>query len=325
MLRLDGRPGIRCCLSFEGIEDWIPARAAKHCSVRRKAAPIAVERIALSDVPAASNLAEEHVAGRWSPGSPLYRAALAVVVSTAREFTRRRHSWVLGGAWCGPGPMPLHAGDTQDLDTRYFASFGWRYFRFIPCTNRSGIEWLIVVHPTRTRPLDYPRIVPLDNEKLSAASNTRQRNLHRIFKWLADRYGHADPWASSELVRYGPVKSRPSTLGTEFIRDLLSVTGGGKASSFVDIRDYAMIRMLTGGVRREELAQQQASDLSADLIANPFVRVVPLKGAREFTQGRLVPLTRSSAQALTAYLRARRQHKQAKLAALWLGSRNRGP
>jgi hypothetical protein len=57
------------------------------------------------------------------------------------------------------------------------------------------------------------------------------------------------------MVRYGPVKSRPSTLAEDFIRDL-------KATSFVDARDHAMIRMLTDGVRREELAQQIITDLS---------------------------------------------------------------
>jgi hypothetical protein len=92
-------------------------------------------------------------------------------------------------------------------------------------------------------------------------TNTRQRNLHHLFKWLALRYGHPDPWAG-DMVRYGPVKVRPSTLAEEFIRDLLEVTGGGKATSFVDLRDHAMIRMLTEGVRREELAQQQITDLS---------------------------------------------------------------
>jgi integrase/recombinase XerD len=156
-------------------------------------------------------------------------------------------------------------------------------------------------------------------------TDTRQRNLHHLFKWLAARYGHADPWASGDLVRYGPVKSRPSTLAEEFIRDLLAATGGGKATSFIDARDHAIIRMLTEGVRREELAQQQLGDLSEDLIARPFVRVVPLKGAREFTQGRLVPLMMGSAQALSAYLRARRSHKQAALPWLWLGGSNRGP
>jgi integrase/recombinase XerD len=55
------------------------------------------------------------------------------------------------------------------------------------------------------------------------------------------------------------------------------------------------------------------------------VRVVPLKGARESSEGRLVPLMMPTAQALSAYLRARRSHKMARLSALWLGSRNRGP
>lgn len=163
------------------------------------------------------------------------------------------------------------------------------------------------------------------NSHTQNGTNTRQRNLHHLFKWLVVRYNHPDPWDSLELVRYGPVKSRPSTLDTEFIRDMLAVTGDGKASSFMDVRDHAIIRMLTEGVRREELAQIQVQDLSADLIANPFARLVPLKGAREFSQGRLVPLMLPSAQALMAYLRVRRAHKQASLPALWLGSRNRGP
>ncbi len=152
-------------------------------------------------------------------------------------------------------------------------------------------------------------------------TNTRQRNLHHLFKWLALKYGHQDPWTSPDLVRYGPVKSRPSTLAEEFIRDLLAVTGGGRATRFNDVRDHAIIRMLTEGVRREELAQQQLGDLSDDLIARPFVRVIPLKGAREFTQGRLVPLMLNTAKALAAYLRVRRVHPQTAQPALWLGPR----
>jgi len=162
------------------------------------------------------------------------------------------------------------------------------------------------------------------NAHSQGGTNTRQRNLHHLFKWLALRYDHPDPW-TDDMVRYGPVKSRPSTLAEGFIRDLLEVTGGGKATKFVDVRDHAMIRMLTEGVRREELAQQQITDLSGDLITRPFVRVVPLKGARDSSEGRLVPLMMTSAQALADYLRVRRSHKMARLPALWLGSRNRGP
>jgi len=39
--------------------------------------------------------------------------------------------------------------------------------------------------------------------------------------------------------------------------DLLSVTGGGKARSFIDVWDQAIIRMLTEDVHRTELAQIQ--------------------------------------------------------------------
>ena len=50
--------------------------------------------------------------------------------------------------------------------------------------------------------------------------------------------------------------------------------------AFEDARDHAMIRVLTEGVRRAELVQIRLDDLPADLIARPYIRVVPLKGAR---------------------------------------------
>jgi integrase/recombinase XerD len=153
-------------------------------------------------------------------------------------------------------------------------------------------------------------------------TNTRQRNLHHLFTWLQKAYDHPDPW-TPELQRYGPGKQRPSTLAEEFIRDLLEVTGGGKARDFDDVRDHAIVRSLTEGVRRTELAQQETADLSSDLIARPFVRVVPLKGAREYSEGRLVPLAMSTSRALAAYLRVRKSHRHAKSPALWLG--RRGP
>jgi integrase len=68
----------------------------------------------------------------------------------------------------------------------------------------------------------------------------------------------------------------------------------------------------------------QIEDLSADLMARPFARVVPLKGARAYSEGRIVPFTPATARAVVAYLRVRRSHKQADLPALWLGARQRG-
>jgi len=112
-----------------------------------------------------------------------------------------------------------------------------------------------------------------------AGLNTRQCNLRHLFTWLEETYGHPHHYTSS-LHRYAPLKKRPSTLAQEFIRDLLEVTGGGRARGFEDVRDHAMIRMLTEGVRRMELIQLELPDLSSDLIARPFVRVVPLKSTR---------------------------------------------
>ena len=99
-------------------------------------------------------------------------------------------------------------------------------------------------------------------------------------------------------MRYAPVKVRPSTLAADFIRDLLAATGGGRARAFEDARDHAMIRVLTEGVRRAELVQIRLDDLPADLIARPYIRVVPLKGARAADEGRIVPLTLATAKAI---------------------------
>ena len=156
-------------------------------------------------------------------------------------------------------------------------------------------------------------------------TNTKQRNLRHLFTWLAVEYGHPHPYTDA-LVRYAPVKTRPSTLAADFIKDLLAVTGDGRSRVFEDARDHAMIRVLTEGVRRAELVQIRLDDLPADLIARPYIRVVPLKGARAADEGRIVPLTLATAKAVVVYLRVRQSHGKAGVsAALWLGSRNRGP
>jgi integrase len=101
---------------------------------------------------------------------------------------------------------------------------------------------------------------------------------------------------------------------------MLEVTGGGRARDFRRARDHAIIRMFTEGVRRAELVQIRMADLPLDLIATPYVRVVPLKGARAEEEGRIVPLTPATAQAILAYVRARRGHPKVDTSpALWLG------
>jgi hypothetical protein len=44
--------------------------------------------------------------------------------------------------------------------------------------------------------------------------------------------------------------------------------------------------MLCEGVRRTEVTQIRLTDLPADLVTQPLIRVVPLKGARAEEEGR---------------------------------------
>jgi integrase/recombinase XerD len=53
--------------------------------------------------------------------------------------------------------------------------------------------------------------------------------------------------------------------------------------------------------------------------------VVPLKDARAYGEGRIVPFTVATGRPVAAYLRVRRSHRLAHLPALWLGTRGRGP
>jgi len=85
------------------------------------------------------------------------------------------------------------------------------------------------------------------------------------------------------------VKGRPKTLGAEFVDDLLDITGGGKARDFETARDHAIIRILRSeGIRRSELLGMVMYALPADVIKDPLIRLVPLKGARAQTAARAV-------------------------------------
>jgi site-specific recombinase XerD len=155
-------------------------------------------------------------------------------------------------------------------------------------------------------------------------THTLQRNLIQIFNFLARERDHPTPYTDG-LNRYAEVKGRPKTLGADFVDDLLEVTGGGKARDFLAARDHAIIRVLRSeGIRRQELLSMVMHSLPADIIKNPMIRLVPLKGARAAGEGRLVALAPATARALTVYLRARRHHKLGDSDWVWLGTRNRG-
>lgn len=155
-------------------------------------------------------------------------------------------------------------------------------------------------------------------------TNTLQRNLRTFFAWLEDEYDMPSPYRDRKLQRYSaPVGVKPQTLSADFIGDLLRVTGSGhpRVRDFEKVRDHAMIRVLTEGLRAEELLTLRLEYLHLE---QGLLQVVPLKDARASGEGRIIPLQPKTVVALTRYLRVREGHKLSGGHDLWLGSRNRG-
>lgn len=78
------------------------------------------------------------------------------------------------------------------------------------------------------------------------------------------------------------------------------MTGDSHGKSFADIRDHALIRVLTEGLRRTEITEMRMTDLPLDLVSQRLIRVVPLKGARAEEAGRLVLIAPATARAVVA-------------------------
>ena len=158
----------------------------------------------------------------------------------------------------------------------------------------------------------------------TGGTNTLQRNLRPLFKFLEDEYEHTNLYRHPKFHRYSaPELGKPKTLSEEFIQDVLKATGNGssRVRDFETVRDHAIIRVLTEGLRAEELLNLRVQDL--DLAGHTLV-VVPLKGNRNSRDGRTIPLQPKTVKALTRYLRARTEHALSDTAPhLWLGTRSR--
>lgn len=158
----------------------------------------------------------------------------------------------------------------------------------------------------------------------TGGTNTLQRNLRPLFRYLEEEYDHPNPFKHPKFHRYAaPQLGKPKTLSAEFIQDVLKVTGNGssKVRDFETVRDHAMVRVLTEGLRAEELLNLRVQDLD---LTNHTLVVIPLKGQRNSIDGRTIPLQPSTVKALTRYLRARTEHVLAEVNGwLWLGTRSR--
>ncbi|MGW3416534.1 tyrosine-type recombinase/integrase [Streptomyces phaeochromogenes] len=158
----------------------------------------------------------------------------------------------------------------------------------------------------------------------TGGTNTVQRNLRALFVYLAEEYDHSNPYDDPKLQRYAtPPLGKPKTLSEEFVGDMLKATGNGspKVRDFQTVRDHAILRVLTEGLRSDELLNLRVQDL--DLARGTLV-VVPIKMDRNSLDGRVIPLQPKTVKALSRWLRVRATHKRANTDDwLWLGTRNR--
>ncbi|WP_324783078.1 site-specific integrase [Streptomyces sp. H51] len=158
----------------------------------------------------------------------------------------------------------------------------------------------------------------------TGGTNTVQRNLRALFSYLAEEYDHPNPYQDRKLQRYAtPPLGKPKTLSTDFVADMLKATGNGspRVRDFQTVRDHAILRVLTEGLRSDELLNLRVQDLD---LARGTLAVLPIKMDRNSLDGRVIPLQPKTVKALSRYLRVRTTHKLAERTDwLWLGTRNR--
>ena len=143
---------------FNGLDRWIPRTYRERLIDALDAGAIGLQRMELHDVDLDDPIGRRHLDERWGMASPLHRAGRAVLAWFAQRGIDL-------------STVHLHGRDVDGPVTPYFAGFGMRYFRHLPwCfTEHQGVEWVEVVHPTRTQPLHALRITPTNRDLLIGA------------------------------------------------------------------------------------------------------------------------------------------------------------
>jgi hypothetical protein len=138
----------------------VDSRHYRECtSAAVRAGAISVQRLELPDAAVADLLVRDYIRYRWAPTSPLFRAAQAALAHLEQRGVDLVH-------------VHLHGRDIDNEDTPYFASFGLRYFCALPhrLTDYHGVEWIEVIHPTRTGALHALRILRVRTDLLAKLS-----------------------------------------------------------------------------------------------------------------------------------------------------------
>ncbi|WP_033290311.1 hypothetical protein [Amycolatopsis jejuensis] len=150
--RDDPEHGMLPC--FAGIEQRIPIEIRRGLIDLQCRGAIRMEQLTL-DNPGITDL-ERYLARRWSPTSPLIRAA-----RIALAYLEQRGANLY--------EVFLHGKDIRSRMTPYSVGFECRYLRAMPrvFTEFGGTEWLEIPRPSPTEPLIALRIQALDRKHLA--------------------------------------------------------------------------------------------------------------------------------------------------------------
>ena len=137
----------------------------------------------------------------------------------------------------------------------------------------------------------------------------RYMNLRPFFSWWAREFDAPNPFDRADP----PGDPRPSPIPIVPLEDVRRLLHVCNSKTFVDRRDNAIIRVLFDtGARLGELVGLSAEDWDrrADLLA--------LRGK---TGSRVVPISATTGESVSRYLRLRREHPKSRLPAMWLAAK----
>lgn len=153
----------------------------------------------------------------------------------------------------------------------------------------------------------------LDAGAEPATARARQLGLRRFSAWLEEE-GEigTDPLMGLKAPKLDSKVTE--ALSDDELRALIAACAGRE---FRDRRDEAVVRLMAEtGMRAGEACALTVADVD---LQRGLVRVVRGKGGK----GRVTPFGPTTARALDRYLRARRAHRLADTATLWLGDRGK--
>ncbi|MER5312426.1 nucleotidyltransferase domain-containing protein [Streptomyces sp. NPDC002773] len=143
--------------AFEGLDQWIPrpVRADLAAMVGRKA--VTITQLALDGTEPAHPLAQRALT-RWSPTSPLRRAASAALAHAETRGCDMAAVHLHG--------EPLHGRWDTAPDPVFGIGLGWQRYGRLAYLLEDVTEWIEVIRPTRAQPLHALHIIVTDRTAL---------------------------------------------------------------------------------------------------------------------------------------------------------------